>query len=87
MITVRLSSSWTSAVSRQSSRCLKGCPSVTDSRLPTIQNTKKKLSEFLQFVLGPDGQRIFNECNHPELVPPECDNVNALPDSLKPLFR
>ncbi len=48
---------------------------------------KEEAARFLQFVLGPDGQRIFNECDHPELVPPECDNVDALPDSLKPLFR
>jgi molybdate/tungstate transport system substrate-binding protein len=56
----------------------------------TIANNSKHKQEaikLLQFVLGPDGQRIFKECNHPELVPPECDNVNALPDALKPLFR
>jgi molybdate/tungstate transport system substrate-binding protein len=56
----------------------------------TIANNskhKEEAIEFLKFVLGPDGQRIFNECNHPEVVPPECDNVDGLPDSLKPLFH
>ncbi len=56
----------------------------------TIANNSKHKQEairFLQFVLGQDGQRIFKECNHPELTSPECDNVSALPDALKPLFR
>ncbi|NLE09794.1 MAG: tungstate ABC transporter substrate-binding protein WtpA, partial [Dehalococcoidales bacterium] len=42
---------------------------------------------FMQFVLGPDGQRIFLENSHPPLVPAGCDNVEALPDELRPLVR
>jgi molybdate/tungstate transport system substrate-binding protein len=43
--------------------------------------------KFIQFLLGPDGQRIFSEDHQPCLVPPYCDNINALPDELKPLFK
>jgi ABC-type molybdate transport system substrate-binding protein len=52
-------------------------------------NSKKQAAavKFIQFVLSQDGQRIFKDSNQPELIPPECDNVNALPDSLKPLFH
>jgi molybdate/tungstate transport system substrate-binding protein len=55
----------------------------------TIANNsehKKEAARFIQFVLGPDGQRIFNENYHPPLIPPECDNVSALPDELKSFF-
>ena len=34
-----------------------------------------------------EGQEIFQNCNQPEMVPPICDNVNALPDALKTLFH
>ena len=56
----------------------------------TIANNSKKKDaaiKFIQFVLGPEGQRIFQDCNQPELIPPQCDNISALPDSLKPLFH
>ena len=56
----------------------------------TIANNSKNKEnaiKFVQFVLGPEGQRIFQDCNQPELIPPECDNIVALPDALKPLFR
>jgi len=44
-------------------------------------------SRFIQFLLGPEGQRIFNENHHPPLLPPECDNIATLPDELKTFFR
>lgn len=43
--------------------------------------------KFIQFLLGPDGQRIFTEDHHPCLTPPYCDNINALPSELKPFFK
>ena len=55
-----------------------------------IANNSKHQQEavkFLQFLLGPTGQGIFKECSHPELVPPESDNVNALPEALKLFFH
>ena len=56
----------------------------------TIANNAKNKDaavKFMQFVLGPEGQRIFNDNHQPELVPPQCDNINALPDALKPFFH
>jgi molybdate/tungstate transport system substrate-binding protein len=56
----------------------------------TIANNSKHQDaaiKFIQFVLGPEGRRIFQDCNQPELIPPKCDNISALPDSLKPLFH
>jgi molybdate/tungstate transport system substrate-binding protein len=43
--------------------------------------------KFIQFMLGPDGQRIFSENHQPPLSPPVCDNVNALPEGLKTFFK
>jgi molybdate/tungstate transport system substrate-binding protein len=56
----------------------------------SIANNSQKQEaavRFLLFILGPDGQRIFNDNHHPPLIPPECDNIEALPDLLKPLFK
>jgi molybdate/tungstate transport system substrate-binding protein len=64
-----------------------GVPIGYGLAIPNNSKHKEEAVRFLQFVLGPEGQRIFNECNHPELIPPECDNVNALPEALKSLFR
>jgi molybdate/tungstate transport system substrate-binding protein len=55
----------------------------------TIANNSKNQDaavRFIQFVLGPDGQRIFADCHQPELIPPRCDNVSALPALLKTFF-
>jgi len=64
-----------------------GLPIAYGLTIPNNSSHKPEAARYLQFLLGPDGQRIFNECSHPELNPPACDNVNSLPDSLKPLFR
>jgi len=46
------------------------------------QNTTAAI-KFIQFVLGPEGRQIFQNCNQPELMPPMCDNASALPGTLK----
>jgi len=56
----------------------------------TIANNAKHTEagiKFIQFVLGPEGQRIFTAASQPELVPPICDNASALPGGLKSFFR
>lgn len=56
----------------------------------TIANNSKNpaaAEKFIQFVLSAEGQSIFQNANQTELIPPRCDNINALPASLKPLFR
>ncbi len=53
-----------------------------------VANSGKKdaADRFIEFVLGPDGQRIFLENYHPPLIPPDCDNPEALPTRLKSFF-
>ncbi len=64
-----------------------GLPIVYGMTIANNSKNKEAAIKFIQFVLSPEGQRIFQDCNQPELIPPECDNVSALPDSLKPLFH
>lgn len=64
-----------------------GLPIVYGMTIPNSSRHQAEAVRFVQFVLGPDGQDIFQECHHPPLVPPRCDNISALPDALKSLFR
>ena len=64
-----------------------GLPIIYGMTIPNnAQNTDAAI-KFIQFVLGPKGQKIFQNCNQPELIPPICDNVSALPNALKTLFH
>lgn len=40
--------------------------------------------ELIQFLLGPDGQRIMAENHHPMILPPIVDDEEALPPGLMP---
>jgi molybdate/tungstate transport system substrate-binding protein len=64
-----------------------GLPIAYGLTIPKNAEHQQEAVKFIQFLLSPDGQRIFNECYHPPLAPPECDNINLLPDDLKSLFR
>ena len=64
-----------------------GLPIVYGMTIANNSKNKDAAIKFIQFVLGPEGQRIFQDCNQPELIPPQCDNISALPDSLKPFFH
>lgn len=44
-------------------------------------------ARLVQFLLGPEGQRIFEQAWQPLLPTPRCDNVQGLPEALRPLFR
>jgi molybdate/tungstate transport system substrate-binding protein len=41
-------------------------------------------AELIQFLIGPDGQRVMAENEHPMILPTEVDNHAALPEGLKP---
>jgi molybdate/tungstate transport system substrate-binding protein len=41
-------------------------------------------AEFIQFLIGPEGQRVMAENHHPMILPPVVDNEAALPQALKP---
>lgn len=43
--------------------------------------------EFSGFVMGPEGQRILHDNSQPSIVPAETDNLDGLPDALKPLAK
>ena len=63
-----------------------GLPIIYGMTIPNnAQNTTAAI-KFIQFVLGTEGQKIFQNCNQPELIPPICDNVSSLPGVLKTLF-
>jgi molybdate/tungstate transport system substrate-binding protein len=63
-----------------------GLPIAYGMTIAANSEQKEEAARFIEFVLSPDGQRIFSENHHPPLVPPECDNVAALPDELKVFF-
>jgi molybdate/tungstate transport system substrate-binding protein len=64
-----------------------GVPIFYGMAVPANSKHLKEATRFLEFILGANGQRIFNECSFPPLVPPVCDNINALPDALKSFFK
>jgi molybdate/tungstate transport system substrate-binding protein len=43
--------------------------------------------EFAGFVIGTEGQRILHDNSQPSIVPAETDNLDRLPDALKPLVK
>jgi molybdate/tungstate transport system substrate-binding protein len=63
-----------------------GLPIVYGMTIPNNSTNREAAVKFVQFVLGPEGRRIFNDASHPPLVPPSCDNARALPNGLKSLF-
>lgn len=64
-----------------------GLPCAYGLSIPENSKNRTAAIKFLDFVLGPDGQRIFQENYNPLLQPPECDNVDALPAELQKYFR
>jgi molybdate/tungstate transport system substrate-binding protein len=64
-----------------------GLPITYGLAIPSNSVHNQEAARFIEFVLGPDGQRIFRENHHPPLIPPECDNISALPDKLGAFFR
>jgi molybdate/tungstate transport system substrate-binding protein len=41
-------------------------------------------TEFIQFLIGPEGQQVMADNQHPMILPPVVDNEAALPEALKP---
>lgn len=55
--------------------------------IPANSPRRDAAIQFVEFLLGPDGQRVFLESYQPTLVPPEADNPANIPASLKPLLE
>ena len=64
-----------------------GTPIIYGMTIPNNAQNPSDAVKFIQFVLGSKGQEIFKNCSQPEMVPPICDNVSALPNALKTLFH
>jgi molybdate/tungstate transport system substrate-binding protein len=44
-------------------------------------------AEFIQFLVGPEGQAVMVGDEHPMIVPPVVDHPESLPDALQPLIH
>jgi molybdate/tungstate transport system substrate-binding protein len=62
-------------------------PIVYGITIPTNAPHPEMAIEFASFVVGPEGQRIFYDNHQPSIVPAETDNLDELPDALKPLVK
>ena len=61
----------------------KGKPMVYGITVPKNADNPKLGEKFVQFVVGPKGQKIMAENGHPILKPAETKEYNELPESLK----
>jgi molybdate/tungstate transport system substrate-binding protein len=59
-----------------------GQPIIYGITIPRNAPHPKVAQDYLKFLLGPEGQQIFNESQHP-MIPPVADNPGNLPDDLK----
>jgi molybdate/tungstate transport system substrate-binding protein len=55
--------------------------------IPTNSPHRDAAIQFVEFLLGSDGQTIFLESYQPTLVPPEADNPANMPDRLRSLLE
>jgi molybdate/tungstate transport system substrate-binding protein len=55
--------------------------------IPTNAPHPDLAAELIQFLLGPEGQEIMAQNQHPMILPPVVDNKAALPDTLEALVR
>ncbi len=65
----------------------KGAPMVYGITIPKTSQNSELAVQFIEFLLGSEGQRIMTENGQPEIQPPVVDDYNALPDKLKTLFE
>ncbi len=48
---------------------------------------KEAAIRFIKFIIGTEGQRIFNETYHPPLIPALTDNIDIIPYALRSLLK
>jgi len=51
--------------------------------MPNNAPSPELATEFVKFLLGPEGQAIMQEQGQPPIVPPVSDNIDNLPAELK----
>lgn len=54
--------------------------------IPTNAPHPELAAQFVQFLVGPEGQAVMAQNEHPMIVPPVIDHPEALPDSLQSLI-
>lgn len=64
-----------------------GRPIFYGVTIPRNAPHPREAVEFLEFLLGPEGQRVLLETDQPPLVPPECDHKGEVPAELRPLLE
>jgi molybdate/tungstate transport system substrate-binding protein len=62
-------------------------PIVYGITIPSNAPHLEMAIEFASFVIGPEGQGILYDNHQPSIVPAETDNLDGLPDALKPLVK
>jgi len=55
--------------------------------IPTNAPHPDLAAEFIRFLVGPEGQKVMAENQHPMIVPPVADNEAALPPELQALVK
>ena len=65
----------------------KGTPMVYGITIPKSAASPEWAARFVVFVLGPEGRRIMEANNQPEIVPARVDNFEALPLIVLPFVR
>jgi molybdate/tungstate transport system substrate-binding protein len=65
----------------------KGAPMVYGITLPLNAKNPELGIQFIDFVLGSEGQEIMKENGQPEIIPPKVDNFENLPEPLKIYFK
>lgn len=64
----------------------RGTQIVYGLTIPNNAPHPKEAARLVEFLLGPDGQRVFKDSWQPLLQAPECDRVESLPETLRALF-
>ncbi len=64
----------------------RGEPIVYALTIPSNSSHPEAAAEFVEFLLGTEGQRVLSESYQPTLVPAEVDNPANIPASLKSLL-
>jgi len=64
-------------------KVVSGSPIVYGITIPKNAPQPELAEQFVEFLLGEEGQDVFSECGQPPIVPAEVSDINALPAGLR----
>jgi molybdate/tungstate transport system substrate-binding protein len=64
-----------------------GTPIIYGITIPGNAPHQQEAIKFLEYLIGQEGQHIFNENYHPPLIPAGADDVSKVPVELRPLLE